>query len=108
MTHGEVKLWLVVVLITTIASAFRCLRNGQWQDWKHTSGVVGCGAIGSWCITAFAYFASDTIKANVPLLISIAAGAALLGKDFHERVIAGVLGRATGSEAKDKGDGVAK
>lgn len=107
ITTREIQLWLVVVLITAIASAFRCLRNGQWKDWKHTAGVVGCGAIGSWCLTAFAYFASDTVKANVPLLISIAAGASLLGKDFHERLISSVLNRATGIETKDKSDGVA-
>ena len=108
MTDNEVKLWLVVAIVAAVASAFRCLRNGQWKDWKHTLGVVGCGMVGSWCITAFVYFMSDTVKANLPIVIGVAGGSALLGKDFHERFISGVLDRISDSRKLNNADAKAK
>lgn len=87
-TQEQITLWLCMLAIAAFLALCRLFRNGQWRNWRHASGVIGCSVGLSYVVAVLAYAGSETVRNNQAVLLACVILPALMGRKLHDQFIA--------------------
>lgn len=118
-TRDTIVLWSIYLAIAAVLALCRLFRNGQWRNWRHATGVIGCSVGLSYIVATMACASSAFVRNNQALVLMFVLLPALMGRKLHDQIIAnflpivleatiGVLEKFRGRSARSQVDGSAE
>mgnify|MGYP001012855870 CR=1 FL=1 len=89
--RAAVILWATYLALAALLALCRLFRNGQWRNWRHASGVIGCSVGLSYIVAVMACASSDVVRNNQAMVLMFVLLPALMGRKLHDQIIAHFL-----------------